>query len=227
MSELGRDLLSLRIPLDDISSGDRNSSRLIYQMSKRCFDIVATLAIAPLAIPVVAAAALLVRLDGGKAFYRQKRVGKGGVVFTLWKLRSMRPDAACFLERYLQEHPEARAEWEKNQKLRQDPRITRVGLILRKYSIDELPQLLNVLTGQMSLVGPRPFMPEQRQCYPGEAYFSMRPGLTGLWQVSERNGCTFTERALYDNKYASAMSFGVDLRILLRTVAVVLHGTGM
>lgn len=206
---------------------ERSSSKFLYRQVKRCFDIVATLALAPLAIPIVAIAALLVRLDGGRAFYSQTRVGRGGAVFTLWKLRSMRPDAAGLLEAHLRECPDARSEWEANQKLRHDPRITRVGLVLRKYSIDELPQLLNVLTGQMSLVGPRPMMPEQRPHYPGEAYFSLRPGLTGLWQVSERNGCTFAERAMYDNRYATTMSFAVDLAILLRTVAVVLHGTGV
>ena len=198
-----------------------------YRWSKRCLDIVGTLAIAPFAIPVVATAALLVRLDGGNAFYSQSRVGKDGVTFTLWKLRSMRPDAARLLEEHLRENPDARLEWDENQKLKHDPRITRVGHFLRKYSIDELPQLLNVLIGQMSLVGPRPIMPEQRQQYPGAAYFSMRPGLTGLWQVSERNGCTFAERAMHDNRYAAVMSFGTDLRILVKTVAVVLHGTGL
>lgn len=221
MSEYSHDLISIPVSMDCPRAG------ALYRGSKRCFDILATLAIAPLALPIVAAAALLVRLDGGKAFYSQKRVGKGGRIFTLWKLRSMRPDAARLLERHLEENPAARAEWEANQKLRCDPRITRVGQVLRKYSIDELPQLLNVLAGQMSLVGPRPIMPEQRRHYPGEAYFSLRPGLTGLWQVSERNGCTFTERAGYDNRYASTMSFGADLKILLRTVAVVLHGTGL
>src|SRR5690606_7861082 len=112
-------------------------------------------------------------------------------------------------------------------KLRHDPRITWVGRFIRKYSIDELPQLLNVLTVDMTLVGPRPFLPEQRQHYPGAAYYSMRPGLTGLWQISERNGCTFAERAMHDTRYAAIMSLATDVKIMLKTVSVIFRGTGL
>lgn len=226
MSEYRHEFIAGAEPLDTIPIATRHRSKATFERSKRLFDIIMTLAIAPLAIVVVAIAALLVRLDGGKAFYSQVRVGKNGELFTLWKLRSMHPGAARLLEDYLQQNPAALSEWNENQKLRHDPRVTRVGVVIRKYSIDELPQLLNVLLGQMSLVGPRPFMPEQRQHYPGSAYFGIRPGLTGLWQVSDRNGCPFAERAVHDSRYAATMSFKTDLVILIRTVAVVLHGTG-
>lgn len=199
----------------------------VYLAVKRSIDLAGVIALAPVALFIIAIAALLVRLDGGRAFYSQSRVGLNGTTFTMWKLRTMRPDAQDVLEAHLDADPEAKAEWDANQKLRHDPRITRVGAVLRKYSIDELPQLLNVLTGQMSLVGPRPIMPEQGPRYPGKAYFSLRPGLTGLWQISERNDCTFAERALHDNRYAATMSLGTDLWILARTVGVVLHGTGL
>jgi exopolysaccharide production protein ExoY len=213
--------------LDIISIADaERTRRRLYFFSKRCLDIAATVLAAPVVVPVIGVAALLVRLEGGKAFYSQMRVGKDGQVFRMWKLRTMRPNAAEMLEAYLQECPEARPEWELHQKLRHDPRVTRVGRFLRKYSLDELPQLWNVFVGQMTLVGPRPFMPEQRNQYPGSAYYEMKPGLTGLWQISERNNCTFAERAMHDTRYAKVMSFGTDLKILFKTVSVVVNGTG-
>ncbi|MEQ1955519.1 sugar transferase [Mesorhizobium sp. CN2-181] len=213
---------------DDLASSNRRvGSRSIYLALKFGFDIAIALVLAPFVLLIVGILALLVRLDGGAAFYRQPRVGKNGKVFTLWKLRTMVPDAERHLQTYLRENTAARLEWEKVQKLRDDPRITRLGRYLRKYSLDELPQLLNVLLGHMSLVGPRPMCPEQRSEYPGVAYYAMRPGITGLWQVSERNSCSFAERALYDTRYAGIMSFTTDLRILLLTPMVVFRGTGL
>lgn len=198
-----------------------------YLTIKRSFDVAVTLAAAPFALVTVGVLAALIRMDGRKAFYCQPRIGKNGKVFKLWKLRTMVPDAELRLEEHLAAHPEARAEWTATQKLKNDPRVTRLGKHLRKYSLDELPQLLNVFLGEMSLVGPRPILPEQRQSYPGTAYFNLRPGLTGLWQVSERNACSFAERALIDARYSRMMSFGTDLWILSRTPLVVLRGTGM
>jgi lipopolysaccharide/colanic/teichoic acid biosynthesis glycosyltransferase len=212
----------------DLPEGNRKPwSRQIYFGFKRCFDVAATVAVAPVALGLVGAMALLVKLDGGKAFYAQPRVGRNGKAFKLWKLRTMVPDAEAKLEQYLKDNPAARIEWDLNQKLRQDPRITRVGQFLRKYSLDELPQLFNVFLGQMSLVGPRPMCLDQRSQYPGTAYFELRPGLTGLWQVSDRNNCTFTDRALHDTRYARIMSFGTDLKIIVQTVGVVFRGTGL
>ncbi|MDK1374006.1 MULTISPECIES: sugar transferase [unclassified Sinorhizobium] len=202
-------------------------TRPFYLTAKRGFDILATLIIGPLALAIIGVLALLIRLDGEKAFFCQPRLGKGGRVFKLWKLRTMVPDAERRLEEYLEANPPARVEWDQTQKLQNDPRVTSLGKYLRKYSIDELPQLLNVLLGDMSLVGPRPMLPEQRPNYPGSAYFTLRPGITGLWQVSERNMSTFAQRAIYDTRYAGIVSFGTDLSILSRTIFVVVRGTGV
>jgi exopolysaccharide production protein ExoY len=201
--------------------------RFAYPVIKRGFDIAVTLTLAPFALFLVCVLALLIRMDGEYAFYVQNRVGKGGRIFKLWKLRTMVPNADRRLEAYLAENPTARAEWDRNQKLSKDPRITRIGGYLRKYSLDELPQLFNVIRGEMSLVGPRPMTPDQQEHYPEMAYYALRPGLTGLWQVNGRNDCSFVERAKHDTRYARSMSFVTDLRILLLTPAVVFRGTGL
>lgn len=193
---------------------------------KRWLDVLLILLASPIVLPFVLVMALLVRRDGGPAFYVQDRIGLDGRVFRLWKLRTMVQNADALLASHLAADPALRAEWDANQKLRHDPRITPMGRILRKTSLDELPQLWNVLRGDMSLVGPRPMLPEQRALYPGRAYFRMRPGLTGPWQVSERNATTFAGRAEFDQSYAERMSLTTDLAILFLTVWVVVRGTG-
>ena len=122
--------------------------------------------------------------------------------------------------------PEARAEWDHHQKLQNDPRITRIGALLRRSSLDELPQLWNVFVGDMSIVGPRPMMSDQKALYPGVAYYAMRPGITGYWQISDRNQTTFAARADFDDRYFEDVSLGADLTVLASTIAVVLRGTG-
>jgi lipopolysaccharide/colanic/teichoic acid biosynthesis glycosyltransferase len=193
---------------------------------KRLFDICAVLLAAPIIIPLIAILALMVARDGGRAFYTQKRVGRNGAIYTIWKLRSMVTDADQKLDAYLAGNAEAAAEWQATQKLKRDPRITQIGLILRKCSLDELPQLWNVLTGEMSLVGPRPMMPEQQDMYPGLAYYTQRPGITGSWQVSQRNETTFADRARFDTDYIANMSFTNDMKLMVATVGVVVKGTG-
>src|SRR5699024_10216917 len=149
---------------------------------KRILDLSLVLAAAPFVILIVAILAVIVACDGSRPFYLHKRVGRNGRIFRLWKLRSMVPDADRHLARNRAANTAAKAERYTTQKLRRDPRITRFGHFLRRSSLDELPQLLNVVLGDMSLVGPRPMMVEQRSMYPGTDYFLMRPGLTGLWQ---------------------------------------------
>ncbi|HSF64003.1 MAG TPA: sugar transferase [Paracoccaceae bacterium] len=193
---------------------------------KRLLDVAAVVLAAPIVLPIVAGLALAVRQDGGGAFYSQPRIGRGGHTFRIWKLRTMVPDADARLAAHLAADPAARAEWAATQKLRDDPRVTPVGRLLRRTSLDELPQLWNVLRGDMSLVGPRPMMPDQLRLYPGTAYFRLRPGITGSWQVSARNQSTFAARADYDATYDRDLSLATDAAILLRTVGVVLRGTG-
>jgi lipopolysaccharide/colanic/teichoic acid biosynthesis glycosyltransferase len=194
---------------------------------KRWIDIIL---VAILAIPTVLILMLIIPCimvsSAGSVFYKQQRIGKNGQVFWMWKLRSMVPDAKQKLEDYLALNPEAREEWDLTQKLKDDPRITRIGRLIRKTSLDELPQLWNVLIGEMSLVGPRPMMVEQRDLYPGAEYFSMLPGITGFWQTSKRNECSFAERAYFDAKYFHEMSFETDIWVLMKTIGVVLKPTG-
>jgi exopolysaccharide production protein ExoY len=209
------------------TSGTRRGRAVLYRaFAKRALDVALVLLTAPVWLPLVVLGAALVMLDGHNPFYSQERLGLNGRVFRIWKLRSMVPDADVFLERYLSENPEARAEWDATQKLKNDPRITVVGRVLRKMSLDELPQLFNVLIGDMSLVGPRPIMLTQKTLYPGRTYYKMRPGLTGFWQVSDRNECSFVERVQFDDAYHRSMCFGTDMGVLMRTVGVVFRATG-
>lgn len=199
---------------------------LYARAGKRALDIALAAAGLVVAAPLILVFALLVALDGNSPFFVQDRVGRGGRVFRMIKLRSMVADAEAALARHLADHPEAAREWDLRQKLTDDPRITGVGQFLRRTSLDELPQLVNVLKGDMSLVGPRPMLPCQQAIYPGTAYYALRPGITGLWQVSERHGSEFVRRADYDQRYLDELTFGLDLATLVRTVSVVLRGTG-
>ncbi|MGB0440726.1 MAG: sugar transferase [Paracoccaceae bacterium] len=189
-------------------------------------DLVLCILAAPFALFLIGIFAVLVARNGGKPFYSQLRIGQGGRTYRMWKLRSMVADADQKLEAYLAQNPAARAEWDKDQKLKSDPRITPLGSFLRRASIDELPQLWNVFKGDMSLVGPRPMMVEQQLLYPGQDYYDLRPGITGSWQVSDRNQSSFAERAIYDTDYNRKVSLGEDLRILTATVRVVVKATG-
>lgn len=204
------------------------SPRGLYRRAiKRGFDILAVLLAALPVVVVLLPMMLLIARDGHSPFYRQERVGRNGRIFRIWKLRTMVVDADKVLESCLAADPSARDEWDHHQKLRHDPRVTRIGALLRKTSMDELPQLWNVLVGDMSLVGPRPMMPLQRVLYPGTEYYAMRPGITGFWQISVRNESSFRERAMFDRRYYIELSFLTDVRVMLRTVAVVIKATGV
>ena len=209
-----------------VQTADLASRSSYSDLLKPLFDrLLVCLALIP-ATFIIGFVAILIALDGHSPFYRQKRIGKNGRSFDMLKLRSMVPNADQVLDAYLQANPDARAEWDRTQKLKTDPRITPIGRIIRKTSIDELPQLFNVLRGDMSLVGPRPMMPDQRSLYPGVAYYAMRPGITGFWQTSSRNESSFAERAIFDTSYYSQMSLRTDMRVLCKTVVVVVAGTG-
>lgn len=194
--------------------------------AKRFLDIFLVLATAPVTVPFILLMAVLIALDGSNPFFVQNRLGRNGRVFRIWKLRTMVADAESRLQAHLDENPDAQAQWNRTQKLKDDPRVTRIGRLLRKTSMDELPQLLNVVAGSMSLVGPRPMMVTQRHLYFGKSYYRLRPGITGLWQISARNESEFIARVRYDDEYHRILSCRTDLSILARTVAVVLRGTG-
>lgn len=192
---------------------------------KRSFDIViSSLALLMLLVPFMIIA-LIVKRDGGKAFFTQQRVGRNGKLFPCYKFRSMRSDAEDYLHKYLAEHPEAAAEWKKYQKLKNDVRVTPFGQFMRRTSIDELPQFYNVLRGDMSLVGPRPIMPGQESFYAEDFCFyeSVRPGITGPWQVSGRSKLTFKQRVELESWYARNWSLWVDVVILLKTIPTLLQ----
>ncbi len=199
---------------------------LYRRFFKRAFDIVAVLLLALMVLPLLVVFGTLIRLDGGPAFYSQPRVGRNGRIFRFWKLRTMTVDAERRLAELLEADAAARAEWITTQKLKSDPRITPLGRLLRKTSLDELPQLWNVLRGDMSLVGPRPMMPSQTKLYPGHAYYALRPGLTGFWQISDRNESSFASRAAFDTDYSRRLSFVTDMLVLAATAWVVVRGTG-
>lgn len=196
---------------------------------KRLFDIVVATAALIVLAPLILVVAVLIRLqDGGKAMFAHSRYGLNGRTFQCYKLRSMSEDAGERLEKLLASDPDIRREWQNTQKLKNDPRITPLGKFLRKSSIDELPQLWNVIKGDMSIVGPRPIVKNEIQKY-GDSYrfyTAVRPGLTGLWQVEGRTETTYQERVEMDVKYVQTRSFWKDVWIVLKTVPAVIASRG-
>lgn len=191
----------------------------------KLFSIAALLFLAPI---IVVLSLLLKYREGGPIFFAHTRIGKHGKPFLCLKFRTMLPDAEARLSAHLADHPELREEWEACHKLTDDPRVTCLGQFLRKTSLDELPQFWNVLRGDMSIVGPRPITREEARHYGKDfrAYLSVRPGITGLWQVSGRSDTTYAERVAMDVDYVKNRSFLRDCRIILKTVAVVFSQSG-
>lgn len=197
--------------------------------TKRAFDLLVAMVLIVLTAPLMIAIGLMIRQqDGGPALFRQTRIGRGGRRFTCYKFRSMRVDAAERLRELLTNDPEALREWSQNHKLKNDPRITKLGHFLRRSSLDELPQLFNILKGDMSLVGPRPivFSEIQRYGYSFVYYAAGRPGVTGLWQVSGRSDIDYAERVQLDVKYAKSSSLMTDMGIMFMTLPAVLFSRG-
>lgn len=206
-----------------------NLKKRSNQLVKRAFDLGATLVGGLLISPLLVLLFILIKLDSkGPVFYRQERLGKNGKHFRIWKFRSMVKDADAVLERHLAAHPELCEEWERAHKLKQDPRITRVGKMLRATSLDELPQLINVLRGEMSLVGPRPIVDAEIDKYAHEfdLYKMVRPGMTGYWQVSGRSDTSYDYRVSLDSFYTRNWSIWLDLSVLIATVRVVVKREG-
>lgn len=196
-------------------------------ITKRVVDVFLAVIALFLALPVLVILAVALWIESGNPFYTQLRLGKNGKMFRMIKLRSMYVGADKRLQSFLASDPELRDEWDKTQKLKHDPRITPLGRILRKTSLDEIPQLINVIKGDMSLIGPRPMLPEQISFYDNpSAYLGLRPGITGLWQVTARNEGSFEVRARIDQRYAEQLSPALDFKIFLATFRVVLRATG-
>ena len=209
--------------------GLERDRKALFPIAKRALDIIGAGVGLVLLAPFFLIVALLVRADGGPAFFAHQRVGRGGKLFGCLKFRSMVVDSQARLEALLANDPAARAEWEATRKLKNDPRITRIGRFLRSTSLDELPQLINVLLGEMSLVGPRPVQEAEIDRYYGASaahYMAVRPGITGLWQVSGRSETSYESRVALDVSYVSRPSLLADISILLRTPVAVLSRRG-
>lgn len=203
--------------------------RIGSQVSKRLLDLSLIFVFSPILIAILLSCMLLVRLGSpGPIFYCQQRIGRGGKRIWAWKFRTMVQDADKVLERHLAQDPVLRDEWNRNHKLKRDPRISRGGRMLRKTSLDELPQLWNVVVNDMSLVGPRPIVEKEIEKYGDtyEMYLRVQPGLTGLWQISGRNNTTYNERLHFDRYYVRNWSCSLDLFILFRTFKTVILQEG-
>ena len=217
------------ISLNEDTSSPSPRGSFYASTGKRFFDLALALVFAPFLVFPILVLAVLVTRDGGSAFFGHKRVGKNGREFKCLKLRTMRPNAEAYLEEYLAKNEAARIEWAASFKLKNDPRITRFGKFLRKTSLDELPQLLNVLKGEMSFVGPRPVPQREIEQYGSSrnAYLAGRPGITGAWQVSGRNDLDYATRVAMDVQYRQSESFIGDALIILKTPIKVFKPTGI
>jgi len=196
---------------------------------KRSLDLILTITGCVLLSPLIPILFLVITLDSrGGIFYKQERVGRDGEKFGILKLRTMVANADSILEEYLEKHPELRAEWEASHKLKNDPRITRIGNFLRKFSIDELPQLWNVLKGEMSLVGPRPIVTDETRHYGPvyKLYKQVNPGMTGIWQISGRSDTGYEQRVNLDEYYIRNWSLWLDIYIIVRTLYIVISKKG-
>ena len=211
---------------EEVSSavhGLRTNS-VYYRLGKRLLDLAAVCVLLPYLLPLFAIVALIVKISSpGPILYRQRRIGRFGREFTLWKFRSMHCNSDQILCQYLAANPEAAKEWRQTHKLRVDPRVTRLGSFLRRTSLDELPQFLNVFLGSMSLVGPRPIVFAEKAQYHDSYFFyaSAKPGLTGLWQVSGRSNLSYCQRVSLDVEYIRGWNLALDLQILWRTAGAV------
>ena len=189
------------------------------------FSIILIVILSPLFILIILS---LLLFSSTNIFFSHKRIGKNGKYFNLYKFRTMKNSRDKILSKYFEKYPDEKIYWKKNQKLKNDPRITRIGYFLRDYSLDELPQILNILKGEMSFIGPRPIVENEKDKYGDRFsnYKSVKPGLSGLWQVSGRNNTTYEERVELDYLYTKKMSFFLDVKIFFKTILVVLMKKG-
>lgn len=202
----------------------------LKKIVKRAIDILGSIIGIILFLPLTLVVYIcnIIEKDKGPIFYTQKRIGKDGKIFKMYKYRSMVVDADRKLNKYLKEHPEAKKEYSEYKKLKEDPRITKVGKFLRKSSLDEFPQFINVLKGEMSLVGPRPYLRREKKemgmYY--EYIISLKPGLTGFWQINGRSDVTFKDRLEMDMKYYKENSLTLDMQLLIKTIVKIIKREG-
>lgn len=221
----------IKFEREDLLLNDKRkiTNETTYSFFKRAVDVTASSLALIILSPIFLVTSLAIRNDSeGPAMFKQKRIGKDGKLFDIYKFRTMVPEADKKLFELLEKDERAREEYKINKKLKNDPRITKIGKFLRRTSIDELPQLINVLKGDMSLVGPRPYLPREIDDM-GEYYdtiVELKPGITGLWQVSGRSNTTFEERMQYDLKYNESKSFTNDMGLLFKTVGAVINKNG-
>ncbi len=210
---------------------EKRKNKIFVKIVKRSVDIVVGIIGVTLLVPLtigIYIARKIFKEDDGPIFYEQLRIGKNGKLFRMYKYRSMVMNADERLEKYLEENKEARREYDRNKKLKKDPRVTKLGLFLRKTSLDEIPQFINVLKGEMSLVGPRPYLPKEKEDM-GIYYDKIvkcKPGITGLWQISGRSGTTFQDRLNLEKYYIENKSFLLDIKILMKTFIVIIKKEG-
>ena len=213
-----------------VVSVEKKSNTYIYKIIKRIFDLLCSIIGLVFLIPITIIVKVLYMITGDfkSIFFTQKRIGINGKEFRLFKFRTMIPNADLELKRLLKENKELNKEYKKNKKLKNDPRITKVGKILRKASLDELPQVLNILVGSMSVIGNRPYLPREKEDM-GKDYdiiVSSKPGLTGYWQVSGRSNTTFGQRLKLEKYYSENCNLKMDIKIFFKTFKVVLFGKG-
>ena len=228
MNEIGNVILVEQRPISIKITSDIGS--FIYLVIKRTFDIIISLIACLLLLPITIVIKIITLLSGDthSIFYSQERIGKDGKIFKIYKFRSMEPNADELLEKTLEMDKVAEEEYRINKKLKNDPRITKVGNIIRKLSIDELPQVINILKGDMSFIGNRPYLPREKEDM-GIFYdeiIKTKPGLTGYWQVSGRSNTTFRKRLELESYYSNHYSLKLDIKIFFKTFKVVLFGKG-
>jgi lipopolysaccharide/colanic/teichoic acid biosynthesis glycosyltransferase len=218
----------IQTSVDRIEQFDLPAVSLASAFAKRSFDILGALSIAIICSPIILTIAITIRLSGSPVLFSHQRVGKDRKMFPCYKFRSMVPDAEQVLQELLRSNPEILREWRESHKLRDDPRITKFGAFLRRSSMDELPQLWNVLKGDMSLVGPRPIVEDELERYGNKAmiFMSVKPGMTGLWQILGRSNVTYARRVSLDVWYVHKQCILLDAWILLRTAVVVFRRVG-
>lgn len=228
--------MSDAVRLADVSRTQRPPTKIpttggpaIGGVIKRAFDVVVAVSGMAILSPLLLMLAALVKIsDGGSIVYGHRRVGRNGTVFRCWKFRTMVENGDEVLRAHFTRNPKDHEEWVATRKLQNDPRVTRVGAVLRRLSLDELPQIINILRGEMSFVGPRPVVQDELELYGNSVFYYLRtrPGLTGLWQVSGRNDVSYGARIAFDRHYVENWSFAYDLQILARTVPAVIASRG-